>query len=84
MIDTTRSEVIAHASQKEKAPDAAARQERQVQEAPLRRGLLSARELEILFARASGLSCKEIASELRIAEGTVTSTLARVRAKVRI
>jgi DNA-binding NarL/FixJ family response regulator len=79
VIDTRR-EVMTHA--KDKAPDAAAPQGRQVQEASLRRGLLSARELEILFARARGLSTKEIAHELRIDDATVRVVLRRVRAKL--
>lgn len=74
--------MITHA--KEKAPAAAARQEREVQEASLRRGPLSARELHILYARARGLSNKEIAFELGIAAGTVSAVLARVREKLNL
>ena len=65
------------------APPAAARQERSIQEAPLRRGLLSAREREVLDARTRGLIAKEIAAELGIAEGTVRALLARIRDKLR-
>ncbi len=45
---------------------------------------LSARELHILYARASGLTNKEIAFELGIAVGTVSAVLTRIRAKLRI
>jgi RNA polymerase sigma factor (sigma-70 family) len=65
-------------------PDTAARQERALQEAPLRHGLLSAREREVLDARARGLIAKEIAAELGIAEGTVRALLARIREKLRV
>jgi len=73
--------VIAHG--KEEA-DAAARQERQVQEAPLGTGPLSAREREILDARARGLSTKQIAGALRIDDSTVRHSLRQIREKLRL
>lgn len=79
MIDTPRREVITHGKEKATAPT---REKRQVQEAPVRRGLLSARETEILNARARGLLTKEIAHELKIDDVTVRVVLRRVRAKL--
>lgn len=72
------------ASSRASAP--AAREERSIQasQVVVRRGLLSAREREVLDARARGLVAKEIAAELGIAEGTVRALLARVRVKLQV
>jgi DNA-binding NarL/FixJ family response regulator len=61
---------------------AAARQKRTLQEAQVERGPLSAREREILNARALGRTPKEIAYKLKISESTVYVTLFRIRRKM--
>jgi RNA polymerase sigma factor (sigma-70 family) len=64
-----------------KETDAAAQKERAVQEAQVVGGL-SARESDVVVARARGLTVKEIAAELGIAQGTVRALLFRAFAKM--
>lgn len=70
---------MTHADAPQKAK--AQQEDRPLREA-VRQGPLSAREREILDARARGLSAKQIAFELQIEYSTVRVILVRVREKL--
>src|SRR5207249_3281540 len=79
-----RREVMAHGTKEAPAPAAA--EGRQIQEAPvaaLALAGLSARERQVVLARARGLFAKEIAFEIGISEATVRVFLHRSYKKLR-
>lgn len=76
--------MITHGAKEASRPSyAAAREERPIPQAPVDRGLLSARERQVVDARARGLLAKEIAGELAISEATVRVLLLRALRKLR-